>query len=71
MTKFMMTNRCLSVIIVRARKDLNDKLSKEGLKLSLNDFVIKAAALVSRYSQGAASASDRKLIPGHQQCSSC
>ena len=29
----------------RVRKDLNEQLTKDNLKISLNDFVVKAAAL--------------------------
>lgn len=34
--------------ILRLRKDLNGMLDKEGMKLSVNDFVVKAAALACR-----------------------
>lgn len=30
------------------RKDLNEMLSKDGVKLSVNDFIVKAAALACK-----------------------
>ena len=32
----------------RVRKDLNEQLAKENMKISLNDLVIKAAALACK-----------------------
>lgn len=34
--------------ILRLRKDLNEMLSKDGVKLSVNDFIVKAAALACK-----------------------
>lgn len=34
--------------ILRLRKDLNEMLSKEGTKLSVNDFIVKASALACK-----------------------
>ncbi|XP_035205373.1 dihydrolipoyllysine-residue acetyltransferase component of pyruvate dehydrogenase complex, mitochondrial-like [Stegodyphus dumicola] len=34
--------------ILRLRMDLNDMLSKDGIKLSVNDFIVKAAALACK-----------------------
>lgn len=34
--------------ILRLRKDLNEILNKDGIKLSVNDFVVKAAAIACR-----------------------
>ena len=36
------------ILIDRLRKELNSILSKENVKLSVNDFLIKASALACR-----------------------
>lgn len=33
---------------LRVRKDLNEQLAKDNIKISINDFVIKAAALACK-----------------------
>ncbi|CAD7696776.1 unnamed protein product [Ostreobium quekettii] len=42
---YYLTVECRIDELMRIRKDLNERLAKDGVKLSLNDFVIKAAAL--------------------------
>jgi len=45
---FYLTIECILDKLLRVRKELNQSLEEEGLKLSVNDFIIRAAALALR-----------------------
>ena len=43
-----MTVDCVMDNVLKLRADLNAQNEKEGIKLSVNDFIIKATALASK-----------------------
>ena len=45
---YYLTVECRVDALMAARAQLNERLSKEGTKVSVNDFLVKASALVSR-----------------------
>ena len=60
---YYLTIDCRVDKLVQLRSQLNESLAKDGKKLSINDFVIKASAQVgTRYSSSLA-----EQIPGHEQ----
>lgn len=45
---YYLTVECQMDEVMRLRKEMNEKYKEEGVKLSVNDFIIKATALASR-----------------------
>ena len=54
---YYLTVECNMDNILKLRKEINTAYEKEGVKLSVNDFIIKATALAS------------KRVPGKFLCS--
>lgn len=44
----MLRNHAVNFFFKRVRKDLNEQLAKDNIKISINDLVIKAAALACK-----------------------